>query len=297
MRTPPKLAVPPSADSVSTEVRKLLRAADVGKQLPTPKADILACVQLVETGELDLDEYERSRTERVSGFIHLAMGKIRGFLDRRTEEIYIDPLLHTSKKTFVTYHEVIHRIAPWQQIQYTEDDNQTISLGCETLFECEANYGAAEILFQCGRFESEARDFDLSIPSALYFADKYDASCHSTLRRFVERNHRPCLLMVLKPTSYTNSDGRTSYVVSQTIQSAAFTLQFGDPFHQAFINPDHELGAILNNGGNGEIGLPDLKEFSRVCMVEHFDNQYRRFLMIYPKNTAPSRRKVLLRAS
>jgi hypothetical protein len=297
MRTPPKLAIPPSADAVTAEVRKLLRAAAVGGQIPTPKADILRCVQLVEAGELALAEYELTRAERISGFIHRAMGKVRGFLDRRTKEIYVDPRMHDSQKTFVTYHEVFHRVAPWQQIYYTEDDNSTLSLGCETLFEREANYGAAEILFQCERFEAEARDFDLSVPSALHLADKYDASYHSSLRRFSERNHRPCLLLILKPTSRANRGGGTSFFVSHSIPSAAFTMQFGDPFSQPFINPDHQLGEILNNAGSGEIGLSDLKGFRRTCTVEYFNNQYNHFVMIHPKDVAPARRRVSLRAS
>lgn len=297
MRTPPKLAIPPSANAVTDEVRKLLRAAEIGTQLPTPKTQILACVRLVETGELDLSEYEQTRSGKVAGFLYLTMKKVWGFLDRRTEQIYVDPQLHDSRKTFVAYHEVIHRIAPWQHIKYTEDDDLTLNLDCETLFESEANYGAAEILFQCDRFESEARDFDLTVASALHLADKYEASCHSSLRRFVERNHRPCLLLILKTTRRAHADGRTSFFIAHSIPSITFTLQFGDPFSQPFINPGHDLGKILNNGCRGEIHLSDIKGFYRVCDVEYFSNGYSHFVMIHPKNIVPSRRKVLFRAA
>ena len=144
MRIPPKLAVHSSAEAVTAEVKKLLRAAGVGTQLPTPKAQILACTRLVETGELDLNEYEERFSEKARGFLHRAMENVWGFFDRRTERIYISPQLHDSKKVFVTYHEVIHSIAPWQRVIYTEDDELTLNLSCETLFESEANYGAAE---------------------------------------------------------------------------------------------------------------------------------------------------------
>jgi hypothetical protein len=294
MRTPPKLAVPFSAEAVTAEVRKLLRAAEVGKDLPTPKARILACARLVETGELDLAEYEQSFSERTSEFFYKAMKKVLGFLDRRTRRIYVDPQLHDSRKTFVTYHEVIHRIAAWQHIEYTEDDDLTLNTSCATLFESEANYGAAEILFQCDRFEAEARDYELSVASALFLSEKYDASCHASLRRFAERNHRPCLLLVLKPTSRTNTDGKTSFFVSHSIPSLRFTLQFGDPFNEPFINPDHELGKILNNGQHGEISLSDLKGFCRECVVECFTNQYSVFVLIHPKDVSPSRRIALI---
>jgi hypothetical protein len=302
MRTPPKLAVPPSAEAVTAEVRKLLRAAEVGRQLPTPKSQILACARLVETGELDLAEYEQSFSEKASGFLYKAMKKVLGFLDRRNKRFYVDPQLHDSRKTFVTYHEVIHRIVPWQHIEYTEDDDLTLNdlslnLGCDTLFESEANYGAADILFQCDRFETEARDYELSVASALHLSGNYDASCHSSLRRFVERNHRPCLLLVLKPTSRTNADGGISFFISHSIPSGSFTLQFGDFFTHPFINPDQELGKLLNNGSQGEMGLSDLKGFCRPCVVECFNNQYRLFVMIHPKDVSPSRRTVLFRSS
>jgi len=248
---------------------------------------------LVETGELDLAEYEQSFSEKASGFLYKAMKKVLGFLDRRTKQFYVDPQLHNSRRTFVTYHEVIHRIVPWQHIEYTEDDDVTLNLSCDTLFESEANYGAADILFQCDRFEVEARDYDLSVASALYLSEKYDASCHSSLRRFVERNHRPCLLLVLKPTTRTNADGGTSFFISHSIPSPPFSLQFGDPFSNPFINPDQELGKIVNGGSQGEIGLSDLKGFCRTCMVECFNNQYSLFVMIHPKSNARSRRTTL----
>jgi hypothetical protein len=301
MRTPPKLGVPPSAEAVTAEVRKLLRAAEVGMQLPTPKSQILACARLVETGELDLAEYEQSFSEKASGFLYKAMKKVLGFLDRRNKRFYVDPQLHDSRKTFVTYHEVIHRVIPWQHIEYTEDDDLTLNdlrlnLGCETLFESEANYGAADILFQCDRFETEARDYDLSVASALHLSGKYEASCHSSLRRFVERNHRPCVLLVLKPTTRTNADGGTSFFISHSIPSGPFTLQFGDPFTHPFINPDQELGKLLNSCDQGEIGFSDLKGFCRPCVVECFNNQYSLFVMIHPKDISPSRRTVLFRS-
>jgi len=295
MRTPPQLAVPASANAVTAEVKRLLRAADVRDRVPTPKSQILACARLIEMGELDLSEYEESLSDVAFGFFHKTMRKVLGFLDRRTQQFYVDPHLYDSRKTFVTYHEVIHQIAPWQHISRTEDDELTLSLECDTLFESEANYGAAEILFQCDRFEAEGRDYDVSIPSAIYLSQKFEASRHSSLRRFVERNHRPCLLLVLKPTSRENANGGTSFLVSYSIPSAPFTLEFGDPLQLLFINPDHELGHILNNGRMGEIILTDLNRFDRTCTVECYCNNYHTFVLIHPNDVAPSRRTVHFR--
>lgn len=299
MRMPPQLAVPSSSLAVTDEVRKLLRAAGVRGQIPTPKSQILACARLVQIGELDLALYEESVSEKAIGLFYKAMSKVRGFFDRRTKQLYVDPALYDSKKTFVTYHEVIHKITPWQHIERTEEDDLTINEQCEILFEAEANYGAAEILFQCDTFENEAKDFELSIASALYLAQKYDSSRHSSLRRFVERNHRSCLLLILKETRRQNEGGEISFFISYAIPSDSFAAKFGDPidsiFTDAFINPDHELGHILNNGRSGEITLRDLNGFGRTCSVECCTNSYHTFLLIHPKDSPASRNTVLFR--
>jgi IrrE N-terminal-like domain len=299
MRTPPQLAVPPSALAVTDEVRKLLRAAGVQGQIPTPKSQIIACARLIEAGELDLALYEESIAEKTINLFHKAMSKVRGFFDRRTKQLYVDPTLRNSKRTFVTYHEVIHKIAAWQHIESTEEDDFTTSVDCETLFEAEANYGAAEILFQCEMFEKEAKDFEVSVSSAIYLSQRYDSSRHSSLRRFAERNHRPCLLLILKETRRQNSDGGMSFFISYAIPSESFIAKFGTPlesiFNDPFINPDHELGHILNNSQTGEIKLTDLNGFSRACAVECCTNSYHTFVLIHPKDLPASRKTVLIR--
>ena len=288
-KLPPQIDVPESAEEVTAQVKRLLRAAEVGNEVPTAKSAILACAELVETGELDLRDYEASFKDKARGFFYRAMSKVYGFLDRRTQLIYVDSQLHDSRKLFVTYHEVTHRVLPWQNVVYTEDDEVTLSANCRTLFEAEANFGAAEILFQCNRFEEEARDYELSITSALYLANRYDASCHSALRRFVERNHRPCLLLVLKPTARQNTDGATSYFIAYSIRSSAFTLEFGEPIRELFLNPEDDLGKIVNSGLQGEIVLEDIKGIRKLCSVECFSNMYHTFVLIHPKHQSPRR--------
>ena len=297
MRRPPaQIATPESSVDVTTEVRRLLRAAGIKDQLPTPKEQVLACAQLVELGELDLAAYEATLKEKSLRFFHKAVSKVLGLLDRRRNAIYVDPTANDSRKLFVTYHEVIHKVLPWQKIVIlTQDDRYTLSGECEELFEAEANHGAADILFQCERFEDEARDFELSIESPIYLSTKYESSRHAALRRFVERNHRPCLLVVLKETSWESENGEKSYFVNYSIPSIPFTSEFGDPLRGKFFNPGHIIGEILNHGGRGEIVLPDIKGFSRKCVVQSHFNGYRTFVLVYPRQTRASRHAVYFR--
>jgi hypothetical protein len=294
-RPPVQIATPESATEVTSEVKRLLRAAGITDQLPTPKEQILACARLVERGELDLAEYESTLTNKTLRFFHRAVSKVLGLLDRRSNIIYVDPGIHDARKLFVTYHEVIHKVLRWQEITVTQDDKFTLSAECEDFFEAEANYGAADVLFQCERFENEARDYDLSVESALYLGSRYHSSCHAALRRFAERNHRPCLLMVLTPTSRECTDGRTSYYVVYTIPSLPFTGEFGEPLNLKFINPGHELGEILNTGDRGEIVLTDIKGYLRTCVVQAFSNGFKKFVLIYPNQARFSRKIVHFR--
>jgi hypothetical protein len=296
MRRPPvQIATPESAAEVTNEVKRLLRAAGVRNQLPTPKEQILACARLVERGELDLAEYEATLKEKTLLFFHRAKSKVLGLLDRRSNIIYVDPCAHDSRKLFITYHEVTHNVLGWQKIILTQDDDLTLSSECEDLFEAEANYGAAEIMFQCERFESEAKDYDLSIESARYLSTRYDSSFHAAVRRFVERNHRACFLMVLRQTSREYRDGQASYYVVYSIPSGSFTNQFGDPLNLKFLNPSDPVGEILNDSGQGEIALDDIKGFSRTCVVQTFYNQFNTFVLIYPKQAHSSRNIVYFR--
>jgi Zn-dependent peptidase ImmA (M78 family) len=289
---PVRIATSDSAADVTNEVRRLLRAAGIKNQLPTPKEEILACQRLVVTGELDLAEYEATLTEKALRFFHKAVSKILGILDRRSDIIYVDPHVHDSRKLFVTYHEVTHSVLGWQRMILTQEDEVTLSAECEDLFEAEANYGAADILFQCERFEKEARDYELSMESALLLSNRYEASCHATLRRFAERNHRPCLLMVLTPTLREHTDGKKSYYVVYSIPSIPFVEEFGDQLNLTFVNPGHDLGKILNDGLQGEIALPDAKGFLRACRVQTFSNGYKMFALISPKQAISSRKIV-----
>jgi hypothetical protein len=294
---PAQIRTPRSASEITSEVKLLLRAAGVKTSLPTPKSEILACARLVEAGELDLAEFEESFTERARELFHRAFSKVRGFMDRRTHLAYVDPSLPDPKRSFVTYHEVVHKILPWQHISCTEEDDATLSAQCLDLFESEANFGAAEILFQCERFEREAQEYQASIASAVYLADRYGASRHATFRRFVERNRVPCVLLVLTRTARENLGGRLSFYVVYSVSSKPFTNQFGAPLDLTFINPNDEIGEILNDAGQAEIVLSDLNGFARTCNVECFSNSYHEFVLVRPKEFRRARRIVEFQVS
>jgi Zn-dependent peptidase ImmA (M78 family) len=78
--------------------------------------------------------------------------------------ILLDPTCTPGKKNFVKLHEVGHKVLPWQRqsLVYVDDD---VTLDPETKdrFEREASFFASEVLFQCDRFDREARDLPLGV--------------------------------------------------------------------------------------------------------------------------------------
>lgn len=281
MKLPPQIAIPASGDAITKEVKRLLRAAGVNGVVPTPREAILECAKLVESGDLDLRAYEESFRTKTLGFLHKAAGKVLGFLDFRRREVYVDPSIHPNRRNFVTFHEVTHQILDWQKVIYTEDEHLTLVPECRNIFESEANYGAAEILFQCEKFQEMARDYNTCIASVLHLANCFEASAHATIRRFVERHHRPCVALVLKPTRLVHDDGIRSYVICYAIASNPFLTNFGMPFRNRFINPGDEICDTVNAGQSGTVLLRDLNGVEHEYVVEPFDSGYSVFAMIY----------------
>src|SRR5262249_24569715 len=149
------------------------------------------------------------------------------------------------------------KILDWQKVIYTQDEDLTLSPECRDIFESEANYGAAEILFQGQGFQEIARDYNISIAAVCDLANYFDASFHATVRRFVERNHLACAVLVLKPTRLVHDNGVQSYVLCYPVLSKRLFESFGMPFRERFINPGDKICDILNAGESGPILLRD----------------------------------------
>ena len=136
------------------------------------------------------------------------------------------PTLHPSSVPFITYHEVAHKIIPHHSILTNPHLDDDLSLDPEFAkdLEIEANIGAALILFQVDRFAKEIRDVPLGWASAMYFAERYEASLHSAFRHFTEMNHCPCAMLVLyNQNKYFD---RLSFGLKYSICSKEFKDQF-----------------------------------------------------------------------
>lgn len=198
---------------------------------PTP---VLACVahanlsieDRFSLGQLPPGEYHALIEEEV---FQLAIEHTSGLLDRTNRRIYLKAGMVPGRRNFVTLHEVGHGWLPWQRLHPTHPDGERnldpdISAR-EKKEEWEANVFAAEALFQLDRFEREARDLPFELQSAMALADRFDASVHASLRRFVERHDQRAVLLVMERHPVVRAAGPRHRVVA--VHSSA-------PFRQRY---------------------------------------------------------------
>ncbi len=290
-----------STSEIKKQVKLLLKAAGVGDKLPVPKEDIVTCSKLVEIGQLDLSKYEEDWLGKGLNILKNALSKIRGLIDFKQKVIYVDPNIHPAQKTFVTYHEVSHRILPWHEGIYNPhvDTDYSIDPRVSTGLESEANLGASLIQFQIDRFTKELKDFPLGLGSAIHLAQRYETSLHSTFRKYVEDNHKSCALLVLEVLFDGTSDNQRMLQLWYSLQSYIFTLRFGKIDWEKLYFSGHPiydtvLSDSLERIKTGEIVLKDLLGFKKKCRIEAFYNTFNYFVLIFPIPHLPLRKKIII---
>lgn len=292
-----------NVDEIKKRVRHLLRAAEVGDKLPTPKKDIIECAELVAVGKLDLEQYEESwpkeQWNAIKSIFVQTFSKIKGFVHLGENIIYVDPNLHPASIPFVTYHEVTHRILPAHKILLNPhlDDDLTLDPEFARGLEIEANIGATLILFQVDRFAKEIKDYSLGLTSAILFAQRYEASFHSAFRNYVKVNHRSCALLVLnKPDEILD---RECFPMKYALDSEEFHEQFGRVDWGNYFFEGHPIyDTILKQNGDqirkGNLQLKDRLGFKVECTIEIFHNTYNYFVLCYPNQKSGKGKKLVV---
>lgn len=283
-----------SAGDIEKYARKLLRAADVGDRLLTPQEDVLSCAELVLNGGIDLDDFAESFFGKTTEILRTGLGKLLGFLDFREKIITISPDLSESKKPFVTFHEVSHNMLPWQVATYSyfADCNESLRPDIETKFEKEANYGSAQLLFQCDRFEKEAKDFEMSLRTGIKLKEDYGASFHSTFWNYVATSHTSCTLLILRKCKYAelyNGNMEQPHELLYPVASKKFMEEFGGLSLPDKFYSDHPFTQPINpfiNGSSileGEIALKNINAEKVVVKFETWSNSYNLFVLMWKK--------------
>ena len=291
-----------SSEEIKKQIKRLLAAAGIKDKLPTPKEDIVATAKLAEIGAIDLFKYKERWISKGMSFLKEALSKFKGLLDFKEKIIYVNPDIHHSQITFVTYHEVTHRILSWHEGLFNPhlDTDYSIDPWIASGLEAEANLGASLIQFQIDRFAKELTDLPLGLPSAMHLAERFDTSLHSTFRKYIDDSPRSCALLVLETLGGQTFNSQPILRLWYPLQSKAFTDEFGiidwEKFYYAG-NPiyDTAFSGSMKLVNDGEISLRDLKRFDKKCKIETFYNMFNYFVLVYPVANTSKTKLIIVR--
>lgn len=287
----------PEEDEITRHAKLLLQDAEVGQKLPTPVDDLVACLGLVVSRDVTLDEsqadffavqeeYTKALSSTSYSALKSSLRKALGLIDLHDSIIYLDQTVSPQKQTFLKLHEVGHKVLPWQRDTYLFlDDEKTLSPDVQRLFEREANRFAAEVLFQADRFTHNSRDLPLEIETPLYLAKHYGASAHATIRRYVEVSHRCCSVLIMRRTQL-GSNGEPEFRVAYVVRSPKFARQFEGLGWPARLNDKSPLIRALQSGrqrvkGDG-LMLLDRDGRKIECSFHTFQHSHNAFGLVFP---------------
>ena len=216
---------PESADEISKCVRRALRVAGAIGKLPTPIDELLAAARV---GNLEIDEdAKESFSARLAGPTKQAFKtmwqKIRGIADIRERVTYVDENTSQPRILFAKGHELGHQVLPWHTLNpgYFDDDKVLIG-NAEEIFDTEANFFSAEVIFQGDNFARMVRDYAVGFDTIFHLAQMHGASRHATAWRYIEEQDEAVALL----TYWPNDLNPEIFHLGKIIVSSKFLRRF-----------------------------------------------------------------------
>lgn len=276
---------------VRKEAERMLAEAGALGRFPTSIPDILSAAKVEVAPAEELDENFLSWLRKKAGATTTtpkrALSKVLGLFDAKSRLIFVDHKVLPVKQTFIKLHETGHAVLPWQKDIYgiIEDCEKTLSPEVSELFDREANVFASEVLFQVDGFAKEAADFEFGISVPIQLSKKYGASIYASLRQYVSKNPRACLVLVLNPPVLTEEAGFTA-ALRRVVSSPAFQEKIGCLSWPDTFTPSDEIGAMIPLGkrkmsGKREIQLVDRDGNRHECIAEAFTQGHQVFILIH----------------
>jgi IrrE N-terminal-like domain len=288
---------------IRKEAERALREAAVFGVLPTPVEEIMAVARVSEVEEDVLNpsfvEKLMSRAGKAGGAIKRALSKVIGLFHASDGLVFIDKTLVLVRKRFVRLHEAAHGFLPWQRPMYAvvEDCEKTLDPETADLFDREANMFASEVLFQLDTFHAMAEAEPFSIWTPVKLAPKFNASLYASIRQYVAKSNRTCVVVVLNMPELAAGVGfRAS--LRRVERSASFTKLFGQYQWKDSYTPEDSIGALVPLGhrkssGKRQLGLIDDNGISHDCIAEAFCNTKQVFVLIHAVKTLTATRILL----
>lgn len=289
-----------SLEEIRRYAKWALERAGTEQRLPTKVEDIVASANLAVAEDISLAQVHHSFFSKTYGILASALAKLRALVDLNEDLIYLDLSMSQHQVNFATLHECGHKTLPWQRTAYRyEDDDHTLSSEVEVQFEREANQFAAEVLFQLDRFTREASDYPLNIRTPLSLSKKYGASCHATIRRYVERHRNECAVLVCRASKLLDDEPPT-LEVEHIVYSDSFRNRYGKLRFPRNLAPDHTFSRLVFEERvrvfeSGSIELEDGNADGFQANFHIFNSTYRVFVLVFPRKPSRGRWTKIIR--
>lgn len=257
---------------------------------------------LFESGQHDCDAVDPPKILELLGLRHVSFD----FRSRLPEEmqknkvqpralvsfpdrvVATDTGLKEQRARFSVLHEVAHYVLPNHQRSLYVCDERGLSYWARLGFEREANQFAADLLFHGNRFTLEVNSHSISAATVVLLAEKYRASFEATARRLVERNFRPCMLIVFEE-KYTRPpislDVQSAWCKKYTVASPAFKATHFADIASAVV-PAEVVAEVsvrgISDGYVYDLRVRDPAGKRQPFRGEFFSNQHNIFCLLTP---------------
>ncbi len=252
---------------------------------PAPILELLGLTHLSLNFAADLPEAVSASGERPRALI--------SFPER---VIATDRELSAPRARLSTFHEIAHYVLPDQVESIVLCTACDLSHFARSAREQGANAFAADLLFHGVRFLLEANSSPICAATVKQLAHKYLASYEATARRFVEKNLRPCMLVVYTPVA---DDKRIDigqeprWDVRYSVPSPTFSRLYFARLRSNVDNPyvieaaraDRDIAESVT--AKQAARLPDGRTIH--FQMEYFFNQYNVFCLLQPVGEAIAR--------
>jgi hypothetical protein len=272
-----------------------LRSAGVVGEHPTPITAVLNELGIRE--QLDISRLPPELEARKPP----GWKRVLGALVFNERTVFIDRSQPEPRQLFTDAHEATHVMCDWHEATLMLDNEDTLFREAKVQVELEAGFGAAQLIFQGGRFHRRALYEQVSMRTPLALAGDYGASRHATLHHYAEDHPDAVALLVSGRYPYCDH----TLPIWRSVESQSFRQRFGSveqllPGKRLSIAEDALLADILTESRialdppSKLVGVPDGDGTKVPFVAEAFFNQHCYFVMLIERRARRLGRRVRL---
>jgi len=212
---------------------------------------------------------------------------LRALLYYPEKVIGTDYSLPSDRTKFSVFHEIAHYVLPEHQQSLYLCLKSDMSQRTGIILEKQANQFAADLMFHADLFTRMAHEMPICAKTIKELAVKFEASFESTARRLIEKNIKPCLLIVYEkkpPVHQADKDTAPSWDVKYPISSTSFPFYLpADPMNPIVVTLGSDQFRDIADSipGESEYGLPNGQRMR--FSDEYFTNHYNVFRIMIPQ--------------